>query len=154
MFPPSTTSWLRIIAVLWLLWGAVHLLAGVLTVTLDTSSAVQGIADGVDPALLDVTYPAAAGAVIKQHGWNLGWIGLTTMICAVFIWRSRSVTAAWLATLVGGLADVGYFLFLDLGGFVKFVPGTVMTIISGTAIMLTAFVHSKRAKASPANAST
>jgi hypothetical protein len=41
-----------------------------------------------------------------------------------------------LAALVGGLADAGYFLFLDLGGFVHFVPGSVMTIFSGSAILL------------------
>ncbi len=45
----------------------------------------------------------------------------------------------FLAALVGGLADVGYFLFLDLGGYVKFAPGTVMTIFSSVAI-ITSFV--------------
>jgi hypothetical protein len=42
------------------------------------------------------------------------------------------------------MADVGYFLFLDLGGFVHFVPGTVMTIFSGSAIGLTFWAHFTR----------
>ncbi|MGB0493663.1 MAG: hypothetical protein ACPGHY_04775 [Paracoccaceae bacterium] len=45
--------------------------------------------------------------------------------------------------LTGGLADVGYFLFLDLRGFVHFFPGTVMTLISGSAIMLSFWIWSK-----------
>ena len=127
---------LRIASVLWVVWGLVHMLAGVLTVSRDTPAAVQGIADAVDPAtLLSVTYPAAAGAVINQHGFNLFWIGLVTLVCAVGVWRG-AWTAIWLAALVGGLADVGYFVFMDLGGFVKFVPGTLMTIFSGSAIVL------------------
>lgn len=79
-----------------------------------------------------------SGCSVNQHGFNLLWIGLVTLICAVFIWR-RSVAAVFLAALVGGLADVGCFLFLDLGGHVKFVPGTIMTIFSATAI-ITSFV--------------
>jgi len=46
---------------------------------------------------------------------------------------------------VGGLTDLGYFLFMDLGGYTHFVPGTVMTLVSGTAIILTLLsVHNKQ----------
>lgn len=127
---------LRITAVLWVIWGLVHMLAGAITMVRDTSEAVGGIADAVDQESVNLDYPDAAGAIINQHGFNLFWIGLVTLICAVFIWRG-SMLAAALAGLVGGLADVGYFLFLDLGGYVNFVPGTVMTIVSATAIILT-----------------
>ncbi|MEL6890145.1 MAG: hypothetical protein AAFP84_01000 [Actinomycetota bacterium] len=130
---------LKVAAVLWIVWGLVHMFAGVATVARDTPEAVQGVADGVDEAVLDVTYPDAAGAIINQHGFNLFWIGAVTLVCAAFIWR-RSMRAAILAGLVGGLADVGYFLFLDLGGYVNFVPGTVMTIFSASAIALSAWV--------------
>jgi hypothetical protein len=58
-----------------------------------------------------------------------------TLIGAVFIWRA-SVTAMFFTAIVGGLADVGYFVFMDLGGFVNFVPGTVMTLVSGSAVIL------------------
>ncbi|MEM1202202.1 MAG: hypothetical protein AAGN66_03120 [Acidobacteriota bacterium] len=126
---------LRIVAVLWFIWGLVHILAGVMTLTQSTAGAVQGIADAVDPSTLDVTYPAATGAVIKQHGFNLLWIGAVTTLCAPWIWRRRFPAVA-LAALVGGLADVGYFVFMDLGGYVKFMPGTLMTLVSGSAILL------------------
>ena len=141
---------LRAAAVLWVVWGIVHVLAGVLTMSHDGAAKVQGIADAADPAALAVTYPDAALAILNQHGWNLAWIGLTTMVCAVFIWRARP-WAVYVAAWVGGMADVGYFLFMDLGGFVHFVPGTVMTIVSATAIVLS-FVAIRSATQLEANA--
>lgn len=126
---------LKIIAGLWVIWGLVHILAGVMTISGDTPAAIAGIADAVDPALLAGPYHDAAGAIINQHGFNLLWIGLVTTVSAAFIWRGNLI-AMFIAGLTGGLADVGYFLFMDLGGFVNFVPGTVMTLISAAAILL------------------
>ena len=136
------TILLRTAAVLWFVWGLVHIFAGVMTMLLDTPLAVQGIADAVDPALLDLTYPAAAGAIINQHGFNLFWIGCVTTACSFFVWRG-SANAIFLAALTGGLADIGYFVFLDIGGFVNFVPRSVMTIFSATAIVMSFFVYFK-----------
>ena len=135
MSDSTTTILLRISAVLWVVWGLVHVLAGAMTIGSDTPQAVANIADAVDSELLKVTYPDAAGAVINQHGFNLLWIGAVTTICAVFVWR-RSEPAIFLAALVAGLADIGYFLFMDLGGFVNFVPGTLMTLICAAAVLL------------------
>ncbi|MEM9302243.1 MAG: hypothetical protein AAGE01_09050 [Pseudomonadota bacterium] len=125
---------LRISAVLWVIWGLVHVLAGVLTMAQETAGAVAGIADAVDPDLLINDYHAAVGALLNQHGFNLAWIGATTTVSAIWIWRGSGI-AIFLAALVGGLADVGYFIFMDLGGFVNFVPGTVMTLVSSAAIV-------------------
>lgn len=140
----------KISAVLWVIWGLVHIMAGVFTVTFvmsgDISSAVAGIADAIDPATLQMAYPDAAGAVLAQHGFNLGWIGLTTLICAFFIWKGNA-NAIFLAAITGGLADVGYFIFMDLGGHVNFMPGTLMTIISATAIILSFYAYFNREKA-------
>ena len=135
----QSTAILKTVSVLWVIWGLVHAFAGIMTMVGDTPTAIAAIADAVDPALLAGPYHEAAGAVINQHGFNLFWIGLTTAVCAVFIWRGN-LTAMFIAGLTGGLADVGYFLFLDLGGFVHFVPGTVMTLISSAAILLSLWV--------------
>ncbi len=140
----------KVSAVLWILWGAVHILAGVLTTKFilggDIASSISGIADAVEPSTVKMDYPKAAGAVIGQHGFNLLWIGLVTFISAFFVWKGKP-KAIFLAALVGGLADLGYFLFLDLGGYVKFVPGTVMTLVSGSAILLSFYAHFKGKKA-------
>ncbi|MDR9417031.1 MAG: hypothetical protein RI564_12170 [Gracilimonas sp.] len=139
----------KLSSVLWFIWGAVHILAGVMTIYFiisgDISSAVSGIADAVDPASLEANYPDAAGAVIGQHGFNLLWIGIVTLISAIYIWKGNKY-AIILAAITGGLADVGYFLFLDLGGFVHFVPGTIMTLISASAIILSIYGYLKDQK--------
>lgn len=82
----------------------------------------------------------AVGAVVNQHGFNLLWIGVVTTIAAFYIWQ-KNTTAIFIAPLVGGLADLGYFIFLDMGGFVNFVPGTVMTLISTAAIILSVLAY-------------
>ena len=134
----------KIAAVLWFIWGAVHAFAGIMTMnfilTGDIAGSIAGIADAVDPESLQLAYPKAAGAIIGQHGWNLMWGGAVTLFCAIGVWRGKW-TPIWLAALIGGLLDLGYFLFLDLGGYVHFVPGTVMTLFSSAAIILSMLAH-------------
>ena len=137
---------LKISTILWIIWGLVHIMAGVFTMNFilsnDIASSISGIADAVDPAKLQMDYPKAAGAIIGQHGFNLFWIGIVTLISAFFIWKGNK-NAIFLAAITGGLADLGYFLFLDLGGYVKFVPGSVMTIFSSLAIILSLYAYFK-----------
>ena len=140
---------LRVSTILWIIWGLVHILAGVLTMkgilTGDISSSVSGIADAIDPNLLQMDYTEASGAIIGQHGFNLFWIGIVTFISAFYIWKGNK-NAIFLAAITGGLADLGYFLFMDLGGFVNFMPGTLMTIFSSLAIILSYYVYFKTLK--------
>ncbi len=142
----NTTILLKVSAVLWMVWGLVHVLAGALTMNFvlagDISSSIIGIADAVDPNTLQMEYPKAAGAVIGQHGFNLFWIGMVTFISAYFIWKGND-WAIFLAAITGGLADLGYFIFLDLAGHVNFVPGSIMTIISASAIILSFYAYFK-----------
>lgn len=137
---------LKISAVLWIIWGLVHILAGVMTMkgilTGDISASVSGIADAVEPNLLQMDYPKASGAIIGQHGFNLFWIGIVTFIAAFYVWKGN-YNGIFLAAITGGLADLGYFLFLDLGGYVKFVPGSIMTIISTLAIITSFYYYFK-----------
>ena len=134
---------LKVAAVLWVIWGLVHMLAGVIVISSDAAGGFQGIADAVDPIALEHAYHPAVGAVLNQHGWNLLWGGLVTIIGAVFIWR-QNMTAIWVTGMVGGLLDIGYFVFIDLGDFNLFVPGTVMTIFSSVAIVLSGWVWFQR----------
>lgn len=130
---------LKIAAVLWIVWGLVHMLAGVIIIPADASGGFQAIADAVDPQLLEGEYHPAVGGILSQHGWNLLWGGAVTVIGAVFIWR-QNFTAIWVTGMVGGLLDLGYLIFVDIPGYVLFVPGTVMTIVSGSAIVLSFWV--------------
>ncbi|MEM1284314.1 MAG: hypothetical protein AAGH43_02915 [Pseudomonadota bacterium] len=130
---------LRIATVLWVIWGTVHVLAGFIVVTGDATAGVQAIADAVDPTTLVADYAPAVGGILNQHGWNLAWFGIATIIGGIFIWRGN-MTAIWVTAMVGGLADLGYLIFVDLPGYVNFFPGTVMTIVSGSAIVLSFWV--------------
>lgn len=126
---------LKIAAILWVIWGLVHMLAGVIVVSADASGGFQGIADAVPADALQAEYHEAVGGILNQHGWNLLWGGAVTVIGAVFIWR-KNITAIWVTAMIGGLLDFGYFVFVDLPGYVNFVPGTLMTLVSGSAILL------------------
>lgn len=128
--------WLfRIAAVLWIIWGIVHAFAGVIVLSSETAAGFQAIADGVQASVLSHDYHPAVGGILNQHGWNLLWFGVVTIIGGYFVWRANA-TSVWVTAMVGGLADLGYFMFLDIPGFVNFLPGTIMTIVSASAIVL------------------
>lgn len=137
--PTTHMNMLKVASILWVIWGIVHAFAGIIVLSGTTVEGFQAIADAVDPQLLIGPYHEAAGGILSQHGWNLLWFGIVTTVGAVSIWRAN-MTAIWVTALVGGLADIGYFLFLDLPGHVHFFPGTLMTLVSGSAILLSGYV--------------
>ena len=130
---------LKAASVLWVIWGLVHMLAGVIVIPADASNGFAAIADAIPPEALAATYHPAVNGILDQHGWNLLWGGLVTVVGAFFIWR-RNITAIWVTGMVGGLLDIGYLVFVDIPGYVNFVPGTVMTLVSGSAIALSFWV--------------
>ncbi|MEO1550779.1 MAG: hypothetical protein AAFR93_10155 [Pseudomonadota bacterium] len=134
---------LQLSAILWVIWGAVHVLAGGIVLSSEASGAVQAIADAVPAAALEAEYHPAVGGILNQHGWNLAWFGLVTILGGVLIWQ-QNITAIWITGLVGGMADLGYLLFVDVPGYVNFFPGTVMTLVSGSAIALSFWVWLSR----------
>ena len=134
----QTTS-LKIAGILWLLWGLVHAFFGVAIMCTDTSAGFSAIAAGVAAEAVKADYHSAVGAILNQHGWNLLWFGIVTTIGGVFVWR-QNMTAIWVCSMVGGLADLGYLAFVDFGGYATFFPGTTMTLIAGSAILLGGWV--------------
>ncbi|MEM6993715.1 MAG: hypothetical protein AAF721_24590 [Myxococcota bacterium] len=134
---PASTRLFRIAAVLWVVWGLVHMLAGAMTLKLiaegNTTEAVHNITSAVDIALVSLQYPEPLSALLSQHGFNLFWFGAVTTVCARYVWGGDA-RAVLLACLVGGLADLGYFLFIDLGGY-ALPPGPQMTWICAAAIV-------------------
>ena len=79
--------------------GAVHAFAGVIVLNSDASGGFAAIADAVDPALLAGDYHPAAGGILNQHGWNLLWFGVATLIGGLMIWRGN-MTAIWVTGMV------------------------------------------------------
>jgi len=130
---------LKITTALWVSWGLVHAFAGIVVLSSDASSGIAAIADAVEPAALAHNYHPAASGILNQHGWNLLWFGIATVVGGVMIWKGN-MTEIWVTAMVGGLADLGYLLFVDLPGYVHFFPGTVMTLVSASAIILSFWV--------------
>ena len=130
---------LKLAAILWVIWGLVHSFAGVMVLSADAAAGLAAIADAIPDDAFQLDYHPAVGGILNQHAWNLLWFGLVTIICGALIWRAN-MTAIWVAAMVGGLADLGYFLFVDLPGYVNFFPGTAMTLVSSSAIILSGWV--------------
>ena len=134
----ALSAWLwRVSSVLFVIWGLVHLLAGIATIAQlgsgKAADAVYAITPKTDRALIEIDYPDAVVAILSQHGFNLLWAGLVTVLAAVFVWRRQPIMFG-LAAIVAGCLDLGYFIFIDLGGFAEF-PGPQMTYICAVAII-------------------
>ncbi len=139
--PKATANVLKVSAILWGIWGLVHVGVGMLimwqTSVGQIADAIHGITPAVDMATLQMAYPASVGAIMQQHGWNLAWFGVVTLIGGGYIWK-QNVMAIFATALVGGLADFGYFIFIDLAGL-ALPPGPQMTYICGAAIVLSVY---------------
>lgn len=136
---------LRFAAILWFIWGLVHIFAGVMTIGQilqgDTPAAIHGITSAVEASTLQQEYPESVSAILKQHGWNLLWAGIVTFVGGIFIWR-RNALAVLITAATGGLLDMGYFIYIDLPGL-ALPPGPQMTWICASAILISLFVYFK-----------
>jgi len=56
------------IAALWVIWGAVHVLAGFIVIGADAAGGMAAIGDAVDPAATAGEYHPVLGAILNQHG--------------------------------------------------------------------------------------
>jgi len=138
---------LRATAILWVIWGVVHCFFGVAIMATGASEGFAAIAAGVSPEAVSAAYHPAVSAILNQHGWNLLWFGIVTTVGGVMVWR-RNLTAIWVSSMVGGLADLGYLAFVDIGGYGTFFPGTLMTLIAGSAILTGGWVWLAQRKTS------
>ena len=137
----ATGNLLKVSATLWAVWGLVHLCVGMLIMWQagvgQLADAIHGITPAVDIETLRIAYPASVGAIIQQHGWNLCWFGVVTLVGSVYVWK-QNISAIFATAIVGGLADIGYFVFVDFAGL-ALPPGPQMTYICGAAIVLSLY---------------
>lgn len=134
---------IRAASVLWLVWGVFHVFIGVALIAFLQGEHPTGDLSSV-PEVLDVTMLGSEStfapiANLKQHSFNLAWIGVVVTVAAIYVWKANRLAVATIV-VVGGLADLGYFIFLDLGGFAE-APGPQMTYIMATAIALSAYAY-------------
>ena len=139
----SLSTLLKVSAILWIIWGVFHLLIGVVFILILQSGHPSGPFESI-PALLDITMfgndsPFPPLASLKQHAFNLAWIGAVVTVASFYVWKKHTI-AIFTCILLGGLADLGYFVFVDLPGYASS-PGPEMTYIMATAIVLALFVY-------------
>lgn len=125
-------------AVLWVIWGVFHLALGVALVWFIGAEHPSGQLESL-PAVFDVEMAGnpsqfATIAFLKQHTYNLAWIGLVVTVGAVWVWRGDP-RAVFFNAIIAGFADLGYFAFVDLAGYAD-PPGPQMTYICVSAIVL------------------
>lgn len=134
---------LRAASVLWLIWGIFHIFIGIALVAFlqieHPTGDLSPLPEVLDVEMLGSESTFASIANLKQHSFNLAWIGLVVTIAAIYVWKANRLAVATII-LVGGLADLGYFIFLDLGGFAE-PPGPQMTYIMATAIVLSGYAY-------------
>ncbi|MGB0876055.1 MAG: hypothetical protein ACPGVY_13625 [Mycobacterium sp.] len=134
---------LRVAAVLWFVWGVFHVIVGITVIQLLAGEHPEGALSSV-PAVVDVEFfgtdsTFAIIASLQQNGFNLAWFGLIVTIASVFVWRVCKL-AVVTSIVVGGLADLGYFLYVDLPGYAE-PPGPQMTYIMVAAIGLSVYAY-------------
>ena len=138
---------LRVSAVLWAIWGLFHLsLLGIIVLLSQEHpvGAFQAVPEVVGFDMFGMANRLAVIASLKQHAFNLGWIGAAVTVGSVFVWK-KNVNAIFFCALLGGFADLGYFLFVDLPGFAD-PPGPQMTYICVAAIASSFYVYFKSDK--------
>ena len=124
----------RIGAVLFALWGLIHVAGGIFMSSALREGGAAGYlaltATALDPKVMAAT-PDLAGvnATLAFHAWNLTWIGALVFVVAIALnWRNR-VTGFWLNVALVSGADIGLLTFLILPGVMRLqdgLPGLVL----------------------------
>lgn len=123
----------RVAAVLWAVWGALHLVAGLSVVT-TFAREVVGVPESVQLTVMGGELPFHVRRTLAEHSFNNTWFGLVVLVGSVWVWK-RSRLGVFLCTIVGGLAHVGFTIFLVVPGYSNAV-GVAMTVIAAAAVAL------------------
>ncbi|MEM1001572.1 MAG: hypothetical protein AAGH46_02860 [Bacteroidota bacterium] len=129
----------KIIAILWFVWSLLHIVPGIISMINALSgdiTSIQFLFPDTNPSGMTSDYPNEVEAILVtfgQHGFNLLWFGLVTLICAISIWKKQNKIALLIAAMVGGLADLGALFAtfmigrIDVWGVIIFL-GTFLAI--------------------------
>ena len=123
----------RAAGVLWAMWGLLHLLAG-LSVVKTFASEVAGVPESVMLRVMGDEIPFHVRRTLAEHSFNNTWFGLVVLVGSVLVWKG-SRQGVLLCTVVGGLAHLGFAIFLVVPGFSNAV-GVAMTVIAAVAVAL------------------
>ncbi|MGY2488474.1 hypothetical protein [Cupriavidus sp. CP313] len=93
-------------AALYVIWGLLHLQA---------AYAVYRLGSSLEPGMLQ-------GRMV-QHAWNLLFASVVAIFVAITMNSRNSREGYWLNTVLVGLVDMGFILFLLIPGYLPLWPG-------------------------------
>lgn len=128
----------RAAAVLWAMWGLLHLVAGV-GVLSTFASEVPGVPESVTLTLMGGEMPFHVRRTLAEHNFNNAWFGLVVTAGSVDVWRGGRV-GVLLCAIVGGLAHLGFTIFVVLPGYGNGV-GVAMTFVAAAALASSGFAR-------------
>jgi hypothetical protein len=117
----------RIGAMLYILWGLLHILAGVWMLDKLSSEGGRGLLAMIGTAVPRDELPTAVGGVAEGvlgfHSWNMIWLGAFALIVGAFLnWRNSRI-GYWSNLGVVGAADLGLIFAHLLPGHMALADG-------------------------------
>lgn len=114
----------RIGAVLYVVWGLLHLKASQMTYELGF-----GMPDGIERAR------------VLQDAFNLGWIAVFAIVVAIWLnWRNDRA-GYWVNFVVVGLVDIGFIIHVLAPGVVPMMPGVLGPVTWLLAVAFTTIAY-------------
>lgn len=124
----------KIGAVLYLLWGILHIKAAVATYQLGAT---------LEPGLVQ--------GRVYQDAWNLAFFAIAVSVIAVMLnWRNSRL-GFWLNLSIASVTDLGFIIHILAPGHIPIVPGIVGPVLWLLAVIFTAFaiMKTKSMKSTP-----
>ena len=108
----TTTLLARTGAVLYLLWGVLHIVA---------AYKVYALGQSLEPGMVQ--------GRIFQGAWNLLFFALFGLVVAIkFNWHNSKL-GYWLNAVVVSAGDIGFVLFLLVPGYLPWLPGALGPVL-------------------------
>lgn len=115
-------------AVLFVLWGLLHILGGAIILMAVGESPAQGYAIYQESS---TPYSELAGAVLGYLAYSFIWIAVVVTVIGIRYNWNNSEQGLMLNTALVGLTDLGLVIFLVLPGFVSYgeaAPGLLLFV--------------------------
>ncbi len=111
----------RIGAVLYLLWGLLHIKAAIATYQLGAT---------LEPGLVQ--------GRVYQDAWNLVFFAISVSVIAVILnWRNSHL-GFWLNLGIASVTDIGFIIHVLAPGYIPMIPGIAGPVLWVFAIIFTA----------------
>lgn len=127
----------RAASVLWAMWGLLHLVAGFVMMS-TFANEFDGVPESVTLAAMG-DMPFHVRRTLAEHNFNNMWFGLVVTVGSILVWRGSRL-GVLLCAIVGGLAHLGFTIFMVVPGYSNPV-GVAMTVIVGAAVALSFLAH-------------